>query len=181
MIVEKCVILGFYQLEFWKKVKEIILLPFHGHPRVEVVIVVLVVPFVMNVSHSDGFLSTIAQMAFPFHAECVLNLGYWNFLHNSLWYAANIPITLDIAGLIFSREILSFYKNCQCVGTWSTVLCGLASIFIPQLLLILLKKVPGSLIYRIIATDFQPNMHFLKKGIGNNNLLKSEILYHIRN
>ncbi|XP_066912651.1 store-operated calcium entry regulator STIMATE-like [Clytia hemisphaerica] len=48
MLVEKCVILAFFQLKFWVKVKEIILLPFHGHPKIEVVIVVLIVPFIMN-------------------------------------------------------------------------------------------------------------------------------------
>lgn len=49
MLIEKCVILAFFQLKFWKDVKKIILLPFDGHPNVEVVIVVLIVPFIMNV------------------------------------------------------------------------------------------------------------------------------------
>jgi len=49
MMVEKCVILAFFQIRFWADVKKIILSPFKHHPKIEVVIVVLIVPFIMNV------------------------------------------------------------------------------------------------------------------------------------
>jgi len=48
MMVEKCVILAFFQIRFWADVKKIILSPFKHHPKIEVVIVVLIVPFIIS-------------------------------------------------------------------------------------------------------------------------------------
>ena len=48
--IEKIVILCFFQFKFWTTVKKFILKPIADYPRFEVVVVMLIVPFVMNVS-----------------------------------------------------------------------------------------------------------------------------------
>ena len=50
VIVEKATITLLVQLEFWVDVRKFILLPVKNHPKVELFIVMLVIPFVFNVS-----------------------------------------------------------------------------------------------------------------------------------
>ena len=51
MVVEKIVILILFQFKFWATVKKLILKPLDGHDKIELILVMLVVPFVMNVSN----------------------------------------------------------------------------------------------------------------------------------
>lgn len=50
VIVEKATITLLVQLNFWIKVRKFILLPVKNHPKVELAIVMLIIPFVFNVS-----------------------------------------------------------------------------------------------------------------------------------
>jgi len=48
MFVEKIVILIFFQFKFWSTVKKFILKPVSGYPKLELILVMLIVPFIMN-------------------------------------------------------------------------------------------------------------------------------------
>jgi len=48
MCVEKVVILCLFQLSFWTTVKKFILKPISAYPRFELIVVMLIVPFIMN-------------------------------------------------------------------------------------------------------------------------------------
>ena len=50
MLVEKSIIVLLVQLSFWDDVRKFILTPFKYHPKLEAGVVMLIVPFVMNVS-----------------------------------------------------------------------------------------------------------------------------------
>lgn len=50
MFVEKSIIVLLVQLSFWDDVRRFILTPFKYHPKLEAGVVMLVVPFIMNVS-----------------------------------------------------------------------------------------------------------------------------------
>jgi hypothetical protein len=50
MFIEKSIIVLLVQLSFWDDVRKFILTPFKYHPKIEAGVVMLVVPFVMNVS-----------------------------------------------------------------------------------------------------------------------------------
>jgi len=48
MIIEKIVILCLFRLDFWTTVKKIILKPISKYPKFELIVVMLIVPFIMN-------------------------------------------------------------------------------------------------------------------------------------
>ena len=50
VIVEKATITLVVQLNFWEEVRKFILLPVKNHPKIELAIVMLIIPFVFNVS-----------------------------------------------------------------------------------------------------------------------------------
>ena len=50
VIVEKATITLVVQLDFWEEVRKFILLPVKNHPKIELAIVMLIIPFVFNVS-----------------------------------------------------------------------------------------------------------------------------------
>ena len=50
MLFEKSIIVLLVQLHFWETVRQFILRPVKNHPKIEVFIVMLMVPFLMNVS-----------------------------------------------------------------------------------------------------------------------------------
>lgn len=85
MFVEKGVILAFFQLKFWVKVKQIMMLPFHGHPKIEVVMVVLVVPFVMNALMFwaiDNFLMRKSRKLMSLSSKVAAPIKYINNKHH---------------------------------------------------------------------------------------------------
>ena len=55
VIVEKGTITLLVQLDFWIEVRKFILLPVKNHPKVELAIVMLIIPFVFNVSMLNDF------------------------------------------------------------------------------------------------------------------------------
>ena len=55
MLIEKSVIVLLVQLSFWDDVRKFILTPFKYHPKLEAGVVMLIVPFVMNVSVISDF------------------------------------------------------------------------------------------------------------------------------
>ena len=55
VIVEKATITLLVQLDFWREVRKFILLPVKNYPKVELAIVMLVIPFVFNVSTGFHF------------------------------------------------------------------------------------------------------------------------------
>lgn len=55
MLTEKIVILILFQFNFWTGVKKLILKPISGYPKLELVVVLLLVPFVINVSSLNVF------------------------------------------------------------------------------------------------------------------------------
>ena len=50
MLIEKSIIVLLVQLSFWDDVRKFILTPFKYHPKLEAGVVMLIVPFIMNVS-----------------------------------------------------------------------------------------------------------------------------------
>lgn len=50
MILEKIAIAFLVMLDFWHDVRRFILKPFRNYPKVEVALVMLIVPFIINVS-----------------------------------------------------------------------------------------------------------------------------------
>ena len=59
VIAEKAAITLLVQLDFWVKVRKFILLPVKNHPKVELAIVMLIIPFVFNVSSCGVVLAFI--------------------------------------------------------------------------------------------------------------------------
>lgn len=67
MVVEKVLITGLLALQFWSHVRDLILAPITD-PQVRVVIVVLVIPFFVNVSVSSMYSSILKT---PYLQACV--------------------------------------------------------------------------------------------------------------
>ena len=53
MFIEKSTIVLLVQLSFWDDVRKFILTPFKYHPKLEAGFVMLIVPFIMNVSDAE--------------------------------------------------------------------------------------------------------------------------------
>ena len=50
MVIEKIAVAFLVTLEFWHEVRQFILKPVKKYPKVEVALVMLIVPFIINVS-----------------------------------------------------------------------------------------------------------------------------------
>ena len=78
-IIEKLVVLMLFQFPFWKNVKKFILKPISGYPNVELVIVILIVPFIMNVSLCRSVIcqqpyNRLVYLARCCYFECLINV-----------------------------------------------------------------------------------------------------------
>ena len=94
MVVEKIIITGLLALQFWASVRELILAPITS-PQARVVIVVLVIPFFVNVStvvlHQNTFTDVKVVVS---HKKVFCSVGYapiWGFLFQALifWVTDN--------------------------------------------------------------------------------------------
>ena len=76
VIVEKATITLLVQLDFWAEVQKFILLPVKNHPKVELFIVMLVIPFVFNVSAVFNFFLLLFFVSVILFWEHILKEGH---------------------------------------------------------------------------------------------------------